>query len=203
MEQGTEEWEAARCGAVTASRIKDVMAKGQKGAPSKTRATYMGELIAETMTGVPADSFTSAAMQHGTDTEGEARAAYALLREAVDEVGFVAHPSISRSGASPDGLVGDDGLVEFKCPNSATHIATLRGAKIARAYALQMQWQMACTGRKWCDFVSYDPRMRADLSVSIERIERDDELIAEIEAEVTAFLAEMDAAIADLEGIAA
>lgn len=203
MDQGTDEWKKARLGFVTASQISAVMAKGKGGAPSKTRTTYMGQLISETLTGVPYEGFTSAAMQHGTETEDEARAAYSLIRDAVEQVGFIPHPEIKRSGASPDGKVGSDGLTEFKCPNTATHIANLRGAKIDRAYLLQMQWQMACADREWCDFVSYDPRMPPDLSIKITRVERDDELIGEISDEVSAFIAEMDLTIAELRRIAA
>jgi len=201
--QGSDEWHAARLGDVTASRIDAVMAKGKGGAPSKTRATYMGELIAERLSGIPYPHFQSAAMQHGTETEAEARAAYAMLRDPVEQTGYVQHPHMDRTGASPDGLVGETGLVEFKCPNSSTHIATLRGAKIDRGYLLQMQWQMACTGRRWCDFVSYDPRIGADHCIAIQRVSADHEWIGDIEDEVQAFLVEMDEAIADLNRIAA
>lgn len=202
MEQRTEEWVAARLGKVTASKIADVMAKGRGNAPSATRANYMAQLVAERLTGVAADSFTNAAMQHGTDTEPQARAQYIMRTgNMVEEVGFVSHPGGLASGASPDGTIGEDGLIEIKCPNTATHIATLRGASIDRKYVLQMHWQMICTGRDWCDFVSYDPRLPDDLSMKIERVERDAYLCAEIEAEVAAFLGELDALEAELRGM--
>ena len=139
-------------------------------------------------------------MQHGIDNEDRARALYELHGgHTVAEEGFVPHPTIEMSGASPDGLVGDDGLVEIKCPNTATHIATLRGASIDRKYLLQMQWQMKCCDRQWCDFVSFDPRLPLDMQLHVRRVERDDDLLAEIEAEVTAFLAEVSEAVEDLE----
>jgi len=199
MEQRTEEWHAARLGKVTASKIADVMAQGRGGAPSATRATYRAQLVVERLTGVPYEGYRSAAMDHGTETEPQARATYILnTGRNVAEVGFIAHPSIAMSGASPDGTVGDDGLVEIKCPNSATHIATLRGAEIDGKYVKQMQWQMACTGRKWCDFVSFDPRLPDEMQMLVRRVPRDNEMIADMEAAVRGFLAEVDAEIADL-----
>lgn len=198
--QGTQEWHAARCGRVTASRIADVMAKTKTG-PSASRVNYMAELVAERLTGVPASSFSNAAMQWGTDHEPAARECYVFETGAsVVEVGFFIHPVLLMAGASPDGLVGDDGLVEIKCPNTATHIDTLKGAPIADKYMKQMQFQMACTGRQWCDFVSYDPRMPIEMQLRIRRIDRDAEAIAEIEASVRAFIEEIDATVADLLG---
>lgn len=200
MDQRTEEWFQSRLGKVTASKIADVMAQGRGGAPSATRATYRAQLVVERLTGVPYEGFRSAAMDHGTETEPQARATYILnTGRNVAEVGFVAHPRIEMTGASPDGLIGDDGLIEIKCPNSATHIATLRGADIDGKYLKQMQWQMACTGRAWCDFVSFDPRLPDEMQMLICRVPRDDALIAEMEAAVTAFLSEVDAEIADLQ----
>lgn len=197
--QGTEEWFAKRLGKVTASRIGDVMAKGRSGAPSATRKNYMAQLVAERLTGVTAEGFTSPAIERGKEMEAEARLAYEIITGVqVAEIDFVEHPQISFSGASPDGLVGDDGLIEIKCPNTATHIDTLRGATISKAYRDQMQWQMACTGRRWCDFTSYDPRMPESMQLHVQCIYRDDEYIDEIESEVKAFLSEMDTMIADL-----
>lgn len=193
MDQRTEEWFAARCGKVTASRIADVMAKSKStGKPLATRDNYAAQLLCERLTGTVADSFTNAAMQWGTETEPRARAAYEFLHGvSVIEEGFVDHPTVAMSGASPDGLVGEDGLVEIKCPNSATHFATLEGAKIDRKYLLQMQWQMACCERAWCDFASYDPRVPLAMQLHVRRVERDDELIAEIEDEIGTFLTEL------------
>lgn len=192
MEQQSSEWFAARVGKVTASRTADVMAKTKTGY-SASRANYMAELIAERLTGQPAESFKSAAMQWGTDCEPEARQAYQFLRGVtVETCGFFAHPKGLRTGASPDGLVGADGLVEIKCPNTATHLDTLLGAAIDKKYILQMHWQMVCAERQWCDFVSYDPRLPVDYRMHIQRVERDAELVEEMTAEITKFLAELD-----------
>lgn len=197
-EQRTDDWFANRAGKVTASCIYKVMARTKSGYGAD-RANYMAEIITERLTGVSGSGFTNAAMQWGVDTEPMAREAYGLhIGEAPVEIGFVDHPTIPMTGASPDGLVGFDGLVEIKCPQSATHIATLRGAPIDRKYMLQMHWQMACTEREWCDFASYDPRLPEEMRLHVRRVQRDAELMAEIEAEVTKFLAEVDAAVAEL-----
>lgn len=191
MEQRTEEWFKARCGKVTASRVADIIARTKTGY-STSRMNYMAELLTERLTGLPFEGFKSSAMQWGIDNEASARDAYAFRSNAdVTEVGFVTHPSISDSGASPDGLVGDDGLVEIKCPNTATHVETLLGG-FAGKYNVQMQWQMACTERKWCDFVSFDPRLPAKLQLFVYRVHRDDALIRELESAVTEFLGELD-----------
>lgn len=198
-EQRTAEWHQERLGCVTASAIYKVMARTKSGYGAD-RANYAAQLIAERLTGFPAESFTNAAMQWGVDTEVQARAMYSFTTGLdVIETGFHAHPTIALSGASPDGLVGEKGLVEIKCPNTATHIATLRGAGIDRKYLLQMQWQMACTGREWCDFASFDPRLPLEMQLHVRRVNRDAELLAEIETEVTAFLAEIAEAVAELE----
>lgn len=197
-EQHTDGWFQDRCGRVTASRIADMMAKTKTGA-SASRQNYAAQLVAERLTGTVEAGFTSAAMQHGTETEPQARAMYQLETGSdVQETGFHPHPELM-AGASPDGLVGDDGLLEIKCPNTATHIATLIGGAIQRKYLLQMQFQMACTGRQWCDFVSFDPRMPADMQLFIKRVERDDLLIREIEEEASAFLDEVAQTVATLE----
>lgn len=196
--QGTREWHQLRLGRVTASRVADVIAKTKTGY-SASRANYAAQLITERLTGVPSESFTNAAMQWGTEMEPEARAAYEFNRIAmVEQVGFVLHPVIGDTGASPDGLVDDDGLIEIKCPNTATHIETLRGASVPGKYVTQMQWQMACTGRKWCDFVSYDPRMPEAMRFFCRRVYRDDAVISELETEVVKFLNEVRAAVDEL-----
>lgn len=197
-EQGSPEWLQERCGQVTASRIADVMAKTKAGYGAG-RANYMADLIAERLTGIPKQGFTNEAMRWGTETEPQARAMYEFQtgRE-VAEVGYVPHPVIDGTGASPDGLIGDDGLIEIKCPNTATHIETLRGAPIDRKYVLQMHWQMICTGRDWCDFVSFDPRLPLEMQMHVRRVERDAELAEEITAEVTQFLTELNTTVADL-----
>lgn len=199
MEQRTDEWFSARLGKVTASKIADVMTKTKTGYGAG-RTNYAAQLVTERLTGVKAETFTNAAMQWGVDCEERARAAYEFTTGlTVAQTGFVDHPTVGNSGASPDGLVGDDGLIEIKCPNSATHIATLQGGKIDNKYLLQMQWQMACTGRQWCDFASYDPRLPIEMQLHVVRVPRDDALIAEIEAEVTSFLTEVQSTVADLE----
>jgi putative phage-type endonuclease len=191
IEQGTPEWFAQRLGKVTASRVADIMAKTKTGV-SASRGNYLAQLVAERLTGQSADTFKSGAMQHGTETEPQARMVYeAETGQIVTEVAMINHPTIEMSGASPDGLVGTDGLVEIKCPNTSTHIASLMADKAPSGYIPQMQWQMACTGRAWCDFVSFDPRMPEDMQLLIKRVPRDEALIAEYEAEVIKFLAEV------------
>ena len=198
IEQGSDAWRQIRLGRVTASRVDDVVAKTKTGWGA-SRANYMAELIAERLTGSPAQQYTNAAMQWGTDKEPEARAAYSFHADAVViQVGFVPHPRIDMAGASPDGLVNDDGLLEVKCPNTATHIDTLLGGKVPEKYVLQMQFQMACTGREWCDFVSYDPRMPEEMRLFIKRVERDDATIGKLEAEVSDFLAHLDINVGEL-----
>lgn len=196
--QGTQEWLAVRCGKVTASRVADVVAKTKSG-PSASRMNYMAELIAERLTGLPAERFTNTAMAWGTEKEPDARAAYEFYRgETVKEVGFVLHPGIDDSGASPDGLVGNDGQVEIKCPNTATHLETLLGKMVPSKYVNQMQWQMACTGRHWCDFVSYDPRLPEHMRLFVKRIPRDEGRIKELEADIVEFLREIAAKLSEL-----
>ena len=198
FDQGSTDWFAVRCGKVTASRVADVIAKTKSG-PSALRVNYAAQLIAERLTGAVAESFSNAAMQWGTDNEPDARLAYEFRTDAeVEQIAFVAHPTIDMSGASPDGLVAADGLVEIKCPNTATHIETLRGQSIPGKYQTQMLWQMACTGRLWCDFVSFDPRMPEEMRLFVRRLDRDDTRIAELEAEVVTFLSEIDATVAEL-----
>lgn len=191
MDQGTDDWFAARLGKVTASRIADVVAKTKTGV-SASRGNYMAQLIVERMTGKPTESYSNTAMQWGTSTEPFARAAYEMTTDLmVDEVGFVEHESLPMCGASPDGLVGDKGLIEIKCPNTATHIETLINGTIDNRYVLQMQWQMACTDREWCDFVSFDPRMPEALQLKIIRVNMNEMLIAELENQVEQFLNEV------------
>jgi putative phage-type endonuclease len=192
IEQGSAEWFASRLGKVTASRISDVVAKTKTGY-STSRANYMAQLVVERMTNQVAESYSNAAMEWGVEHEPIARAAYeAKMGVLVDQTGSVDHPTIAMSSASPDGLVGEDGCLEIKCPITATHINTLLGEEINKKYYDQMQWQMACTGRQWCDFVSFDPRMPEGLQLFVKRIPRDDKYLAELEAEVIKFLSELD-----------
>lgn len=191
MIQGSDEWHEARLGKVTASRVADLMARTKTGWGA-SRANYMAELLCERLTGQAGERFTNAAMQWGTDMEPQARAAYEFMTgRSVSEVGFIDHPSIVMAGASPDGLVGDDGLVEIKCPNTATHIETLLSETVPAKYRTQMLWQMACTGRAWCDFVSFDPRLPADIQIWIMRVEPKAGEIEDMEAAVKEFLAEL------------
>ena len=199
--QGSPEWFQQRLGKVTASRIADVVAKTKSG-PSASRANYMAQLIAERLTGTVQEAFTNGAMQWGTEKEPEARAAYEFHRnETVTEIGFILHPNIDASGASPDGLVGADGMLEIKCPNTATHLETLLGQMIPRKYIDQMQWQMACAGRQWCDFVSYDPRMPENMRMFVKRMPRDDHRIKELETEVAGFLLEIAVKLSELNSL--
>ena len=200
MKQGTAEWHQARLGKVTASRISDVMARTKSGYGAG-RKNYMAELLVERLTGEPAESFISSAMQWGTDHEAEARTAYEFETAwLVSEVGFVDHPAIAFAGASPDGLVGEDGLVEIKCPNTATHIDTLLTKRVDRRYLLQMQWQMECTARQWNDYFSYDPRLVGHTWCLI-RVERDDAMLSDIRTEVEAFLADLATLQAAVEAL--
>jgi len=201
IEQQSPEWFAQRMGKVTASRVADVIAKTKTGY-STSRENYMAQLVCERLTGTVAESYMNAAMQHGVDNEPLARAAYEAVKDVlVDEVAMITHPRIEQAGASPDGLVGDDGLVEIKCPNTATHIDTLLTQTVPGKYIIQMQWQMACTGRKWCDFVSFDPRMPKELQLFIKRVQRDEDYISMLEKEVLSFLMELDVKISKLNDL--
>ncbi len=194
MEQRSAEWFAARLGCVTASRVKDVMASGRGGAPSATRKNYMMELLCERLTGQSggADLSRNAAVQRGVELEPFACMAYEADKGLmVAETGLVMHPTIPGFGASPDGLVGDDGVLEIKCPNTATHIATMQSERHDPQYEWQMLAQMACTGRSWADFVSYDDRLPEPLQYVCHRFERDFKRIREMEAEIKAFLEEL------------
>lgn len=197
--QGSPEWHAIRCGKVTASRVADVVAKIKSGWGA-SRTNYLAELIAERLTGESAPSFTNAAMQWGTETEPLARAAYEFRVDCeVAQIGFVHHPEIKMAGASPDGLIGDDGLIEIKCPNTATHIDTLLGQKVPEKYVTQMQFQMACADRAWCDFVSFDPRLPEEMRLFVQRVPRDQEAIDYLEKEVKAFIYELDVKVDNLK----
>jgi putative phage-type endonuclease len=198
MDQGTPEWFAARLGMITASRIKDVVARTKTGWGAG-RKNYCTELALERITGQSKDSYTNAAMQWGVDNEPLARLAYsAQTGLEVEEVGFIQHPTIARSGASPDGLVDLLGCLEIKCPNTATHIEWAIAGVVPAEHVLQMQWQMECTGRKWCDFVSFDPRMPAGQQLFIRRLHRDDDQIKSLAAEVEKFDAEVEGVILSL-----
>jgi putative phage-type endonuclease len=191
IEQRTEEWFTQRLGKVTASRVGDVIAKTKTG-PSASRDNYATQLVLERLTNAKGEFFTNAAMQWGTETEPMARQAYELKRNVfVDEVGFIDHPTIDMSGASPDGLVDKNGLVEIKCPESKTHMEYLLSGKPPAKYIPQMMWQMACTGREWCDFVSFDPRFPINLQIFVIKVEYDPTYVRMLELEITQFLDEV------------
>ena len=205
--QGTDAWLLSRLGKVTGSRVADAVKRTKTGW-STERDKYMSELILERVylaarpNQLPAGRFRNAAMKWGTDTEPQARAAYAFLADVdVVQVGFVPHPRIAMAGCSPDGLVGADGMVQIKCPNPLTHMATLRSGAPAPEYVTQVQWEMACTGRAWSDFVSFDPEMPARYALFVKRIPRDDAVIAALEADAVQFLAELDVATAALAAL--
>lgn len=200
IEQGSVEWLELRKGKVTASRVADIIAKTKTG-PSASRQNYLIELALQRVTGVIEPSYTNDAMKWGTETEPQARVAYEVKTgNFVDQVPFIEHPNIDWFGCSPDGLVGNYGLIEIKCPNSATHWATIKAGEPPSKYVIQMQTQMACTGAKWCDFVSFDPRMPERSQLFIKRIERDDSHIAELEAEVQKFLSEVEVEVQLMKG---
>jgi putative phage-type endonuclease len=199
--QKSPEWFAARLGKVTASRVADVIAKTKSGY-STSRDNYMAQLVCERLTGKQGESFTNSAMQWGTETEPLARSAYEANADImVEELGFVLHPKIEMAGASPDGLVGLFGMLEIKCPNTATHIEALLTETVPTKYITQMQWQMACAQRQWCDYVSYDPRIRADLQLFVKRVEFDATYVAMLEEEVIKFLKELDIKVNKLNNL--
>lgn len=200
--QGTEAWHQCRLGKVTASKIADVLSKGKNGAESAGVKNYRAQLVCERLTGTREESYINGAMQRGTEFEPFARECYEFLKGVeVEQIAFVDHPTVPMSGCSPDGLIGDDGHVEIKCPNTANHIEYLLSGKPPAQYIPQMMWQMACTGRKYCDFVSYDNRLPEEYQLFIVRLERDNAMIAEMEAAVIKFNESVDKMIDDLKAL--
>jgi putative phage-type endonuclease len=206
IEQRTEEWFQQRLGKVTASRISDVIAKTKTGV-STSRQNYLVQLVSERITGKKGDSFVNQAMLDGIERESAARGLYMLNRDvSVTEVGFFDHPVIKNSGASPDGAVNSEeegkyaGLIEIKCPIETTHTNTLISKSVPSKYIPQMQWQLACTGAKWVDFVSYNPNFPMELQLFVARVDRDNTYIAELEVEVVKFLEEVEQTILKLKG---
>jgi putative phage-type endonuclease len=201
MEQRTEEWFQVRLGKATASRIADICARTKTGY-SSSRANYKSQLVRERLLGMPEESYCNAAMQWGIDHEAEARRAYEFHADCdVVEVGFIDHPSIPMAGCSPDGLIGDYGMVELKCPIPATHQDILLGKAFPDKYVKQALWQMACTGRAYCDLVTYDPRWPESMRLFVQRVERDGDAIAELEREVSQFLTEVGDTVDELMGL--
>lgn len=200
-EQRTQEWFSERLGKVTASSLHKVLAKTKTGYGAD-RGNYLTQLIIERITGQKAESYTNASMQWGIEQEPAARAAYEAHRGVlVTEVGFIPHPTIEMAGASPDGLV-EDGMVEIKCPDSKTALeAWLSKNPVESKYFAQMQWQMACAKRPWCDYVIYDPRMPVKARLLVVRVPRDDRWLEEAETEVKKFLGEVDEKVKSLKSI--
>jgi putative phage-type endonuclease len=198
LEQGTDAWRLARCGSLGASSLADALAKTKTGWGA-SRANVMARLVVERLTGKPQDTYQNQAMRDGIEREPDARAAYQFERGVlVKQVGLIKHPTIAGTHASPDGLVGDDTMVEIKCPTEATHLETLLGAPIPQKYIYQMQWQMQCAGRGQCDFVSYHPAFPEKMQLHYSHVFRDDKLIAILEAEVREFLAEVSRKVESL-----
>ncbi len=196
--QGSEEWRQLRLGKVTASRVADIIAKTKTGY-STSRANYLTELVLERVTGSPADRYQNDAMRQGTELEPIARAAYEFETDAVvEQIAFATHPSLPMCGASPDGLVGTDGLLEIKAPQAAAHLDTVLTETVPAKYVTQIQWQLACLERQWCDYVSFNPLFPVSVRLFIKRIHRNDEFIAELESEVLKFLAEIDGKLDEL-----
>ena len=199
--QGSSEWLEARAGRVTASRVADLLDRLKNGNPGAKRTSYLWQVVEETLTGRPQPMFVNAAMQWGTDNEPYARACYCTENDVeVEEAGLLLSEDIDRLAFSPDGLVGADGLVELKCPTTATHLQRLREGLVPDQYKPQMATGMLVTGRSWCDFMSYDPRLPLEYQTFLIRYNRKDaeELIATIEREVPLFLAEVDQVLNDL-----
>jgi putative phage-type endonuclease len=191
MEQRTDEWFEARLGKATASRFKDIMTTVKYGEAAAVR-NYRAQLVAERLTGSKEETWTSPAMQWGIDYEPLARLRYELASSSeVEECGFFPHPEL-QAGASPDGLIGEDGLLEIKCPNTATHIDSLKAQDVPKLYYWQVMGQLWVTGRKWCDFVSFDPRMPANAQLFIKRVVRDEAAITDLEEAIRNFLMDVD-----------
>lgn len=188
MDQRTLEWHQARLGHATGSRASDMLA----GKDTQARKGYITQLVTERLTGQSQDFFTNADMQRGIEVEPIARAAYQASNELVDEVGFIKHPTILWFGASPDGLVGSDGLVEIKCPRSTTHLEYIQAKKPPAKYVPQMLAQLSCTGRKWVDFVSFDNRFPEHLQLFVVRFEPSAEELEKFETKVKEFLSEVN-----------
>lgn len=192
VQQGSEAWHQLRLGKVTASRVADLLAKTKTG-PSASRGNYLIELALQRVTKTIEESYTNAAMEWGTQTEPQARVAYEVKTgNFVDQIAFIDHPIIAGFGCSPDGIVASDGLIEIKCPNSATHWSYIKANEPPNKYFIQMQAQMSVTGAKWCDFVSFDPRMPERSQLLVVRVMRDPEYIVYMEAEISTFLKEVE-----------
>ena len=198
--QGTDAWKQCRCGLITASKIADVMAKGKNGAESTGCINYRAQLVCERLTGCVTEGYKNAYMERGNEDEAAARDCYSFTTgNDVEQIAFVKHPTIQMAGCSPDGLIGDDGIVEIKRKIPALHIDYILKDRVPPEYVKQIQWQLACTGRAWCDFASYCPELPEEMQLFVKRMERDDEMIAEMEAAVIAFDESVEKMIAELK----
>jgi putative phage-type endonuclease len=202
IEQGSEAWKLLKVGKVSASRMAELLAKTKTGAFAASRAKYMAQLLCERMTGEPTEFFTSQAMQRGTEIEPVARAAYeAENLTSVEQVAWVEHPTIPMAGCSPDGFVGEHGLVEIKCKEIHNHLDSILNDRIDPDHQAQMMWQMCVTGRQWCDYVCFDDRAPEGLQLFVKRLHRDEEKIKQMEDEVRTFLKDLENMIQKLNEI--
>jgi putative phage-type endonuclease len=198
MEQRTDEWFKARLGKVTASKVSDVLAKIKSG-EAAVRRNYKMQLATERLTNQKTDTYINQAMQDGIDREDTAREIYEIVRDIkVEQVGFIDHPTIKMAGASPDGLLPDNGVLEIKCPIETTHTTNLLERKLPSRYVSQVQWQIACTGAEYANFVSYNPNFEPKLQLMFIEVERDNEYIEMLEEEVSTFLLEVDEVVKTL-----
>jgi putative phage-type endonuclease len=198
-EQGTDAWKIEKLGHVSAGSVSDILSKG-RGGESKMRDSYKWRIVTERLTGLIQESFSNDAMVWGVETEAEARMTYEMIfGVTVDQTGFVKHPTLKWVGASPDGMIGTDGLIEIKCPHTKTHLQTMKSEEVPKVYIPQMQMQMWTMNRQWCDFVSYDPRLPHNLQFFCKRVKRDDEYISIMEKEVLQFLDEVEVELLTLK----
>jgi putative phage-type endonuclease len=199
--QGSDEWKAARTGLITGSRMSDVLAKLKGGGEAKSRSDYRMELVAERLTGLPAEQYVNGYMVRGTEMEPLARASYEVLFDTVvTQVGLIVHPEMPFAASSPDGLVGSEGVLEIKCPKTTTHLRWRQKNSCPEEHVAQLYWELCCTGREWADFVSYDPRLPERLQLFAVRVFPEKELMAQMESEVTKFNTELEEAICQLDG---
>lgn len=202
IEQGSEEWFALKLGKVSASKIADVMSRGKGSAEPAGVRNYRAAIVCERLTGQREETYTNGAMARGTELEPMARECYEFLTGAtVEQVAFVDHPTIKLAGCSPDGILDGGGLIEIKCPNTATHIEYLLGKVPPTQYIPQMQFQMACTGATYCQFVSYDPRLPEDLQLFVAKLDRDDAYITQMENAIIAFQESVESMLISLRAI--
>ena len=185
--QGTEEWLKKRLGKITGSTIHKIMSLKEN---SSTRAKLLQDLTLERISGSPTKNIVTGPMARGLELESEARNAYELKNQKVILTGFINHPTIKEAGASPDGLVGEDGLIEIKCLNIKNHNEIVNKQTLPKQYNLQIQFQLACTNRAWCDFVAYHPE--SDHSLYVKRVLPEYDLIKEIHEKAIIFVSEVE-----------